>query len=270
MRLQLAVLACLCLLLAGCGAVPSESGSTVTVNPALAETPTALPTPDPPSTTAVDDSVDARALADAHERALGNRSVTVTVTSRTTYENWTVRLDSVQQSFAAGDEQLYRLVTTETPYRRVNALTFNVSHWRNDTVSVERREYQNGSAVVTVVDGGSPVGRSLDFDPTGARVLAAVLGEYAIEEDRVVVAGGEPLRRVVEANAEQPNRPFRSNVRVEALVTAEGVVRSASVTYRTARFRAPATVRTTVTVTAIGNTSVPRPRWVNETLAGDR
>lgn len=270
MRLPLAVIACLCLVTAGCGGPPAGSGGPSTVNPALAETPTASPTPEHGSTAAGDDTVSVRTLAETHARALENRSMTVTVASRTTYENGTVRADSVQRSVAAGDEQLYRLVTTETPYRRVNALTFNVSYWRNDTVSVERQEYQNGSAVVTVVDGGCPVGRPPEFDPTGARALAEVLGEYAIEEDRVVVAGGEPLRRIVESDAGQPNRPFRSNVRVEALVTTEGVVRSASVTYRTTRFRAPATVRTTVTVTAIGNTSVPRPEWVNETLAGDR
>lgn len=278
MRPPVALLVCLCVVLAGCGAGGSGFGGgdgdgARTVNPALAGTPTASPTPtavpsapEPPGVGR--STVDARSLAAAHSAALANRSLTVRIDSRRVSASGTTLLNSTQLSYAAGERQLYRSVVTETPYRRAGALTFNVSSWRNGTVAVRRQEYENGTARYGIVDPGDHEGRPLDFDPTGARVVADLLGQYNLTYGGVVERDGERLHLITEATADQRYQPLRSNVSVRALVTDEGVVRSIAVRYRSTEYGAPATVTVRFALSNVSNTTVPRPAWVDRALAG--
>lgn len=267
MRPIFAVLACLCLLLAGCGAgAPGDDARTV--NPALAGTPTASPTPETPARPpGVNGSgVDRRALVSAHENALEGRSLTVEASHRVVADNGTVILDSVRRSRTDGLTQFYRASVTETPYRQAGGRTFDISYWRNDTVTVRRWPHENGSVSVTL-DTDLPAQQL--FDRTGASTVEALLGGYELRYAGTTSRDGETTYVLTEANAEQPFRPLRSNVSLRALVTEEGVVRSITVSYQTTEYRTPARARAAFRVTNVSDTVVPRPPWVDEAIAED-
>ncbi len=236
------------------------------MNPALAGTPTASPTPAtparPPGVNA--SGVDRRALVAAHEDALDGRSLTVETSRRVVADNGTVVLDSARRSRTDGLAQFYRARVSETPYRRAGGRVFNVSYWRNDTVTVRRWADGNDSVSVTL-DTDVPA-RSL-FDRTGASAVESLLAGYELRYAGTTTRDGETLYVLTEANAEQPFRPLRTNVSLRALVARGGVVRSITVTYRTVEYGPPARARAQFRVTNVSDTEVPRPRWVDEALA---
>ncbi|QZP38049.1 DUF7537 family lipoprotein [Halobaculum magnesiiphilum] len=268
MRRPAAVLACLCLVLAGCGATGSPGGDARTVAPALAGTPTPTATPEtpvrPPGVNASASGIDRRALVAAHEEALDGRSVTVRTSRRVVADDGTVILDGFRRSRTDGLAQFFSRRITETPYRRADGRTFNVSYWRNDTVTVRR--WPDGNRSVTL-DTDFPT-RQL-FDRTGAAAVETILSGYELQYAGTTTRDGETLHVLTEASAEQRYRPLRTNVCLRVLVTGEGVVRSITATYRTDEYGRSARVTVEFRVTNVSDTEVPRPEWVDEALAED-
>ncbi|MFC7095970.1 DUF7537 family lipoprotein [Halobaculum marinum] len=260
------VLVCVCLLLAGCGGVADTGGPNAqTVNPALDDTPTASPTPAeptlPPGVTESD--VDLRSLVAAHDDALDDRSVTVTLSRTRTATNGTVVLDTTARSYAADPEQFLVSTAEVTPYSLADGASFDRALWRNDTVSVRRSA---GERAVTVVH-DTDVPRQRAFDPTGAAEIRGVLGPYKLQYAGTVTQNGSRRHLLTETDAGRPSVPLRSNVTVRVLVTDDGVVEHATVRYRTTEFDEPRWVTVEFAVSNVSSTTVPRPEWVDRALA---
>lgn len=265
MRSPLVVLVALCLVLAGCGATPSPGGDTATVNPALRGTPTPSPTPDatvlPPGVT--DSEVDVRTLVAAHRDALADRSATVTLSRTRTTGDGTVVLDTALRSVSDPPEQFVESRVRTTPYEVVGNGSLDTAVWRNDTVSVRRGGA--GDRSVSVVYDTEVPGQRL-FGPTGATEIRAVLGPYTLTPAGTVTRNGTRYRRLVDAAAGRQRVPLRSNVSVELLVTPAGVIRNATVSYRTAEYEEPMVVTVRFAVSNVSRTTVPRPTWAEAAL----
>ncbi|MFC7070717.1 hypothetical protein [Halobaculum lipolyticum] len=265
MRSVLAVLVALCLVLAGCGATTTPGDDTRTVNPALRGTPTPSPTPNaaarPPGVG--ESEVDVRALVAAHRDALSDRSVTVTLSRTRTSDDGTVVLDTAVRSVSDPPDQFVESRVDTTPYEVVGNGSLDTAVWRNDTVSVRRSDAGEGSVSV-VYDTDVPQQRL--FGPTGAAEIRAVLGPYTLTPAGTVTENGTRYRRLVDAAAGRQRVPLRSNVSVELLVTPAGVIRTATVSYRTAEYEEPARVTVRFAVRNVSRTTVPRPNWAAAAL----
>ncbi|UIO98749.1 hypothetical protein Hbl1158_09360 [Halobaculum sp. CBA1158] len=268
MRSGPTLLVCLCVVLAGCGTT-STGGGARTVNPALADTPTASPTPEPwsgpPGVT--QSSVDVRELASAHGQALANRSVTVELTTRRTWSNGTTLSAGTQRSYADGERQFYRWNASAVPYRIAGDRTADVAYWQNDTVAVRRWGLENGSAEYEVYDDRPLDGLAVRFDPTGEQTVLALLEPHDLSYDGTVTNGEETLYRLVATGSDRSTSSQRSDVNVRVLVTEAGIIRSIGVRYQITVNGQPVLVGVQFVVSDLSDTTVPRPPWVNETLA---
>lgn len=270
MRPPRVLLVCLCVVLAGCGgAVSPDSGETRTVNPALDETPTTSPTPErwdgPPGVT--DSDVRVVTLVAAHQNALDSQSVTARKTTTVVYDNGTLADDPTVTTWSDGDRQYVEIRASTWPYRLPENQTRNRSYWRNDSTTVLREPFTNGSVETDVRSDSLP--RSLSVNPTGSRLVASTLDRFDLEYAGGTVVDGESLH-VLRLAENATLNPDVENVSIRALVTDEGVVRAATVQYHTASYgpeREPATVTIRFRLSNVSNTTVPRPAWVNETLA---
>lgn len=262
---RLAVLACLCLVVAGCsGGAPG--GEPRTVNPALAETPTASPTPDasdlPPGVT--EDRVDLRTLLETHQSALSDRSLTHDLDSRYVTPNGTVRAHVVERT-RSDPIRLYRTTTVEGDWGASAATVGgNRSVWRNDTVTVRRFD-RDDDTVSVVVDTEVP-SRRVD-DATGAYTLANLLGPYTLAYDGTVTRDGQTLHRLILGDVREPSVPLRRNLTVSVFVTPAGIVDAATVRYRTTEFGPTVWVTAQFRLSNVSATTVPRPAWVDAALA---
>lgn len=250
-----------CLVVAGCAGFAGDNGGARTVNPALAETPTATPTPPGGFPTGVDrDGVDTEELIAAHRTALGNGSWTVTLTRTVAGEN-----ETIEQSQAVARVDGPRLLYTFERVRGENRLA--TAHWSNATASASRRESWRGNVTLSAnpAEAGGPTG----LDPTGGAWLSAVFvdmrPEYAGTEQ---TANGTVT--VLEATAgriERSGVPDRRQVRLRARVDGAGVVRSLVLQYDVFLGDDPATIRIALRTDAVGSTTVPRPEWVDRAFA---
>ena len=266
MRRPVAVLTCLSLLLAGCGATAPAGEDPRTVNPALRETPTASPTPEatrlPPGVSETE--VDLRTLLSAHRTALSGRSVTVAVSRTRTTTNGTAVFDATTRSYADPPAQFVESHVVTAPYDVAGGAGVDTGVWRNDTVTVRRSATGDGDVSV-VYD--TEVPRQQVFDPTGASEARGILGPYTLAPNGTVVRNGTRYHRLVDAQAGHPVVPLRSNVSVRVLATPDGVIRSATVRYRTTEYEEPMLVTVRFRVSNVSATTVPRPPWVDEALA---
>ncbi|WP_277552805.1 hypothetical protein [Halobaculum limi] len=263
MHPRLAVLACLCLVVAGCsGGAPG--GEPRTVNPALAETPTASPTPDasdlPPGVSEA--RVDLQTLLATHQSALSDRSLTHDLDRRYVTPNGTVRAHVVERT-RADPIRLYRTTTVEGDWgANVATVGGNRSVWRNDTLTVQRFD---GDAASVVVDTEVPSRRG--YDATGASTLADLLGPYTLAYDGTVTRDGQTLHRLTLGDVREPSVPLRRNLTVSVFVTPSGIVDAATVRYRTTEFGPTVWVTAQFGLSNVSATTVPRPAWVDAALA---
>ncbi|MFC7096768.1 hypothetical protein [Halobaculum marinum] len=249
--------------LAGCTSfgVGGGDGGARTVNPALAETPTATATPTGGFPAGVSPAgVDVEAMIDAHRAALANGSWTVSL-NRTV-----VGLDGeVERSSARvlvdGNRSLYTFERVRGDNRLANA------HWRNGTAAASKRVSWRGDVTLDgrPRDAGGPAG----LDPTGGAWLYAASVDtrpsYAGVE--VTPNGTVTLIEAAEGRIERSGLPDRRQVRLSARVDERGVVRSLSLRYEVFLGNEPGSVTLSLRTTNVGSTTVPRPEWVDRALA---
>ncbi|SHG76906.1 DUF7537 family lipoprotein [Halobaculum gomorrense] len=256
-----AVALALLLVLAGCGAAPGGDGDGRTVNPALANTPTAASTPPGGFPAGVDrDGVDIERVIDAHRAALANDSWTVTITRTVSGPNGTVERSRARVLVSGS-----RTLSTVERLRGDDRLTS--SHWTNATAAASRRVGWEGAVRLEghPNDPGVPAG----LDPTGGAWLYA-----AFLDTDPVYAGTEPtdagsvtVLRATAGRLERAGLPDRRKVRLRARIGADGVVRSLTLRYEVFLGGDPGVVRVELRTTAVGSTTVPRPEWVDRALA---
>jgi hypothetical protein len=253
----------LLLTLAGCGDAVSSRGDAVgrTVNPALADTPTATPTPPDGVPAGVDrDGVAVERVIDAHRAALANDSWTVSFTRTVSGPNGTIER-SRARVLANGS----RTLSTFERVRGDNRLAS--AHWSNATAAASRRVDWEGTVSLEGQPGDPGVPRGLDRTG-GAWLVAAFLdtdpryaGTGSTDDGAVTVI------RAAEGRIERAGLPDRTTVRLRARIDADGVVRSLVLRYAVFLGGDPGVVRIELRTTAVGSTTVPRPEWVDRALA---
>lgn len=261
-RRKAAALALL-LAFAGCADAVGSGGdaSGRTVNPALADTPTATPTPPGGFPAGVDrDGVTVERVIDAHRGALANGSWTVAFTRTVSGPNGTVER-SRARVLVNGSRTLSTFERVRGDDRLASA------HWSNGTAAASRRVDWEGAVDLEGRPGdpGVPMG----LDPTGGTWLHAAFldinpryaGTESTDRGTVTVLRGEAGR------IERSGVPDRTTVRLRARIGDDGVVRSLSLRYEVFLGDDPGVVSIDLRTTAAGSTTVPRPEWVDRALA---
>ncbi|MFC6786334.1 DUF7537 family lipoprotein [Halobaculum halobium] len=261
-------------LLAGCGAGTGSDGGR-TVNPALADTPTASPTPTaqpsyPPGVTA--ERVDVRTLARSHDRALRDVNSTVRFRRTAVAANGTVlstRRSVIERASGRLGGDYVRngsLPGEDAPPIR------GFAFWTNGSVTALRTVDDDGTVSYRAVPGEPPTVASTD--DSGEGLLVAAFDGTGVRLTDTVAIAGERLY-VLTAERERLNR---SGTRVEnfsatAYITEEGVVRgyelSYTATYETENESVTATVAERFRTTT-GDTDAAPPAWIDEAFDTER
>ncbi|MFC7069641.1 DUF7537 family lipoprotein [Halobaculum lipolyticum] len=266
-RRAVAVALAALLALAGCAGVgaPGDAGAR-TVNPSLAETPTATPTAPtpaggfPPGVSR--DGVEVERLIDGHRSALtdGADAWSVSLTRTVTGPAGTVERSAARVT-VEGNRSLYTFERVRGENRLASA------HWSNASASASRRVSWRGDVTLEGRPGdpGAPVG----LDPTGGAWLYASSVDTRPEYvgTRETPNGTVTLIEAAEGRIERSGLPDRRRVRLSATVDERGVVRSLTLRYAVFLGTDPGTVAVRLRVRDVGTTTVPRPPWVADALA---
>jgi len=257
-------------LLAGCGAGTGSDGGR-TVNPALATTPTASPTPtsepsNPPGVTAA--GVDVTTLVANHDRALRDVNSTVRFRRTVVAENGTVlstRRSVVEQAGSRlGGEYVRNGSLPGEDRPPIRAFAF----WTNGSVTALRTVDDGGAASYRAVPGEPPTVASTD-DSGEEQLLAAFDGTDVRLTDTVAVAGERLFVLAAEHQRLDRNGDRVANFSATAYVTGEGVVRGYELrytaTYGSGNESVTATVVERFRVTT-GDTDAAPPAWVETAL----
>ncbi|WP_435062580.1 hypothetical protein [Halobaculum sp. EA56] len=263
-RGALALALALLVVAAGCaGIVDSggDGGDERTVNPALRGTPTATATPPdgfPPGVDA--GGVDVDRLIDAHREALAGGSWTVTLTRAVEGPNGTVERSRARLR-VDGERRLYTFERVRGDDRTASA------HWSNGTAAASRRVDWEGNVSLEGRT-GDPDGLPGPGPAGGAWLRAAFLDvrpSYAGTESTAY--GTAFVLHAREGRIERAGLPDRRRVSLRARIDTAGVVRSLSLRYEIFLGSAPGTVAVVFETTAVNDTTVPRPEWVDRALA---
>ncbi|MBX0323768.1 hypothetical protein EGH21_12085 [Halomicroarcula sp. F13] len=265
MRLRVLVLAC-ALVLAGCSGF-TTSGSTETVTPAP------VPTDGlryPPGVT--DDGVVPSALASAHAGALSTDSYTLTSEQRAYDEDGDLERRTDHVRWVGANASTYRghFQQNATEYR-AGWSTTRVDYWANRSIVATRYENQRGE--VTLLRWPAE-NSDLLTDLTDQQRLE---GELAAVEMRVarreadgdvVLVGSSPR------DSEQLVTPLFAreveNVSVRMRVRYDGTVVARRLSYDAVLSSDRVHIVREVRITDVGETTVERPDWVQNTTVSQR
>lgn len=273
---RLAVALVVLVVLAGCGGSPFAT-------PSSAPTVTPVPVPEgdrdglAPGVT--DDGVELPGvLADAHAASLSNRSYRLVTTRTVRYENGTLR-ERLHLELALGTDRSY-LVATETAGPAAPVFLGRppaaAAFWSNGSTYVRRLTRGEETTYTTfqpaegagtwqywartVPFGGQEASPRNFIDRTFTSVPTSVT-------DRTTVDGTTAYRLAgSRATGPLPEVGTPRSVDLRATVTADGLVRSLTLTYAGTVDGEPVTVRRTVGYQGVGNTTVERPAWTDRAL----
>jgi hypothetical protein len=239
--------------LAGCGG-PASDVSDPTLTPA--PVPTAQQFPPGVS----DDGVSASTLVAAHENRLLATNFTATVERRVVDTNGTIARSWRRHRVAAGGEQYFGQYNRTFVRFGIRRPVDSVAYWAGAD-GFASRFGGDGSATL---DWSTDRDRALDLD--GSRQLRRSLGVLSVaaterRDDGVVLTAtgaSNPAALPGPAYVEQ-----RRNVSARLDVRRDGLVTDWRVTYDARLDGRPVRVLTTVRISEVGTTTVPRPDWVD-------
>jgi hypothetical protein len=278
-RVTVAALA-LCLLLTGCSTLspaPDPRPATPTATPAP------VPTAGPDGTLAPgvtrEGVVDARTLAAAHVAGLADRSYTLTATRTTREPNGTLRERLVLNLSLGADRSYLAHAETAGPHAPVflGRPPASASYWSNGSVYARRLTHA-GSTTYTTFQPTNGAGtwqywaRTVPFGGRGGNPRGFLTRTFTAIPTRTtgrVADGGPTAYTVVGTRATAPielgvEDPREVDLRAE--VTADGLVRSLTLTYVGTVDGRPVTVTRRLRYEQVGETDVPRPAWVDRAL----
>lgn len=243
-------------LLAGCGAAVGS-------DPPPRDTVTAVPVPTtgedyPPG---IDEAgVSPSSVAAAHDRALDGTSFTFVRRHRVVAANGTVWTTDRERRVAADGTYAGRSNRTasEPPLQRVPPVRF--AYWTNGTATAYYRESSRGPGSYAWSDGTPPV-----VDVTGSRTVERLFGAVepsVVERQEGVVLVGSSDRLPAALSpplglANPRDVSLTARVASDGVVTRWRLVYEATVDGRTVR------VVRDARVTAVGETTVERPAWID-------
>lgn len=255
----LAVTVCLLVLLAGCGDPLGRDGTT---ERRTYEVPEAYPP-------GVDASgrVDPGELLDAHTDELGGQSVTVTARgSQRFVANGTVRQRVTTRELASGDGEFYRVEEFDGTVRAVlGATEGRVEAWSNGSLGVMEVTVND---TTTYEPGAFRRGGTARYDRLYNLVSLLdprVVGERTVDGREVYVARSNVSE--LEAPLGRTGRRVRArNVSFVAWIDEDGLIRGYRLEYDFAVGNATVHVEDALRFRAVGETSVPRPEWVDQAI----
>jgi hypothetical protein len=265
----------LVVVLTGCGG-PTSVAPDSTVTPApLPETDTQGKIA--PGVTG-DGVVDARTLANAHVAHLENRSYTLTVKHTVRYENATLREQLFIRLLLTADRKYVVATRTTGPEAPLflGKPSAQAVFW-SDGSQYARRLTRDGTTTVTEFqpsDGAgswrywartAPFGGGVSsprafFSETLSAIPTRLEGSNRMGEDTVYQLVGDDSSTAING-IENPRA-----VLLQLNVTATGLVRSLSLKYNGTVEGELVTATRTVRYTAVGDTTVGRPEWVDKAL----
>lgn len=200
---------------------------------------------------------DAYALAQSHRDVLAATTYTTVGTTVISHDGTELRRVTAVTAVGAGERSLFQLnssVGADDVRRPANVTVF-----RNDSARRQRVVHPNGSVEIrrgVNVTPSPEAGHSFDR-------IYTLLTATDVELSGTVERDGETLYRL-SAAGEPSAESFRnvSAYRMTMLVGTDGLIHEYTVAYDTTRFDRDVRVRTRYRVTAIGNTSVDTPGWV--------
>jgi hypothetical protein len=279
-RVSVAALA-LCLLLSGCSTLspnPEPRPGTTTATPAP------VPTAGPDGTLAPgltrEGVVDARTLAVAHVARLADRSYTLTATRTTRYPNGTLR-ERLELNLSLGADRSY-LAHAETAGPRAPVFLgrppASAAFWSNGSVYTRRLTHA-GSTTYTTFQPTNGAGtwqywaRTVPFGGRGGnprgfltRTFTAIptrtTGRAVDSGPTTYTVVGTRATATIELGVEDPRE-----VDLRAEVTADGLVRSLTLTYVGTVDGRTVEVTRRLRYDRVGATDVTRPPWVDRALS---
>jgi hypothetical protein len=201
-------------------------------------------------------------LLEAHEATLSGRNYTVTTRTRVTFRNGsTYRRSEIRRRVGADDTRYLTVRFRGDGYAGSTASpAVRLDLWTNDTLSLRRWAYANGSVRYERSGSYGPFSPGTswletEFDGTAVRVER--------RSDGVVLS----LRQVFRAFA--PGEP-RDEATLRAVVRADGRIRSTRIRspVRVAGANATAVFRTEIA--DVGETATGKPAWFREAVAETR
>lgn len=236
-----------------------------TTTPGAGDGPTATPTAAPftyPEGFAASGVTDAEAAVATHEDAItALDSFTVTYHATIETVNETIRVDYDQPSDLADQEALIRFNVTSdeqfygsTTQYHTGDTVYVRSRGENQTIHRNESRQFNGSTL------------------TARQFVRPLLTEVAYGEATIVQRDGEPMARYRATGLENASAVFGQGVATENVtafsatlfVDGDGVVRRIEYSATIDRGDSTRTVDATVAVTAVGETTVERPDWVDK------
>jgi len=261
----------LVLVTAGCGAGGGGDGGR-TVNPALASTPTASPTPTaepeyPPGVSA--DAVDVTTLARSHDRALRDVNSTVRFRRTVLAANGTVLSTRHSVVKRAGARLKGSYVRNGSVPGEDGPPIRAFAFWTNGSVTALRTVGDDGGVSYRAVPGRPPTVASTDDSGQG-ELLDAFDGANPRIADTVAVAGERLFVVVAERDRLERNGHRAENFSATAYVTEDGIVRGYEVRYTAVHGSENGSVTATVVESfgvTTGDTDAAPPAWVDTALA---
>jgi hypothetical protein len=216
--------------------------------------------------------IDPAELADAHEAVLHNTSYAVetNLTARAPDGTLRARLNSTTKTAHDPVRRVGRSVVDGTTPRAVGLAGFDLRVWATENGTWYAVETSNGTDYRKVADELRP--------PAAARtdrdVLFVLFSGLETAVAGVEFRDGTPLYRVESTGVENPeaiasqfNVESVENVSLTALVDQRGAVREYRVAYTATLGENTSRVERTTRFTALGETTVERPPWVDEAKA---
>jgi multidrug efflux pump subunit AcrA (membrane-fusion protein) len=238
--------------LAGCGGVASDDAERTL-------TPAPVPTAQqfPPGVTA--DGVSASALVAAHRNRLLTTNFTATVERRVVDANGTVARSRRRHRVAAGGEPYFGRYNRTFVRFGIRRPVDSVAYW-SGAGGFALRFGSDGSSTL---DWSRDRNRSLDVD--GSRQLRQLLGVFSTTTVEPRADGAVLIATGASDLSALPGPTYvgdRQNASARIEVDRDGLVTGWRVAYDARFDDRPVRVVTTVRVSGVGTTTVPRPDWV--------
>ncbi|SFL60912.1 hypothetical protein SAMN04487950_4359 [Halogranum rubrum] len=258
MRLALHLSLALLLACAGCSAAPGVGPSEST----MTQQPTATPAA-PPAGLSMERVTDARSLTESHSSVLDDASYTVDLRRVVRYENGTVlSRTNVTHRVGANGRAWYQTRADGTRPLFLGGSTGGVEHWENESVSVSKVTQDGDSVYRRGLHRGRPASFSTVYSISSSFDLTTTGRTGGGAETRYHLTSAEPTETRAFGIGREPAR----NATLTAAVDGDGVLRHYELRYKTVFRNETLQVTQTMRVSDIGETTVPRPEWVDTAL----
>lgn len=256
MRIALHLTVVFLVVAAGCGASPTPDPSTPTPEQA-----TATPAGPPPGLS-METVTDTRSLVEAHRAVLDDESHTVSFQRTLRYPNETLySRTNTTHRFGANETGLYESHVDGTKPLFLGGTTGGIERWNNETLSISRVTYNGGTRYQRGLAGQSGASFSTTYSVLAPFNLTTTGRTGTDAETRYHLSG-----ELSETDAFAPSDALARNATVSASTDGDGVVRYYNLSYTTEIRGETVDVTRRMRVENIGETTVPRPEWVDTAL----